>query len=222
MVDGVSGHAVAIESVISGTAGCIAIAGAGADTSATAAAGEGGLITFADSNWLASIVLPHQPHFLGQPRNIDVFWGYGLLVDRPGNFIKKPMSECTGREIMTEILGHLQSESDTQRILLGSTSIPCMMPFITSQFLPREKAIVRKWCPQAGRIWRSPGSSANWRTMSCLPLSTQSALPRRQCTHCSDLSASHQPSARKPTIQVFCVGHSGHFRSLSEIDFLLF
>ena len=23
-------------------------------------------------------------------------WGYGLLVDRPGNFIKKPMSECTG------------------------------------------------------------------------------------------------------------------------------
>ena len=79
MVDGVSGHAVAIESVISGTAGCIAIAGAGADTSATAAAGEGGLITFADSNWLASIVLPHQPHFLGQPRNIDVFWGYGLL-----------------------------------------------------------------------------------------------------------------------------------------------
>jgi oleate hydratase len=101
--------------------------------------GEGGLITFADSNWLASIVLPHQPHFLGQPRNVDVFWGYGLLVDRPGNFVKKPMSECTGREIMIEILGHLQSESDTQGILKGSTSIPCMMPFITSLFLPREK-----------------------------------------------------------------------------------
>jgi len=26
--------------------------------------GEGGLITFAESNWLASIVLPHQPHFI--------------------------------------------------------------------------------------------------------------------------------------------------------------
>ena len=101
--------------------------------------GEGGLITFADSNWLASIVLPHQPHFLGQPRDVDVFWGYGLLVDRPGNFVKKPMSACTGREIMTEILGHLHSESDTQRILKGAISIPCMMPFITSQFLPREK-----------------------------------------------------------------------------------
>jgi oleate hydratase len=101
--------------------------------------GEGGLITFAKSNWLASIVLPHQPHFLRQPKDVDVFWGYGLLVDRPGNFVKKPMSACTGREMMTEILGHLQSESETQRVLQGSICIPCMMPFITSQFLPREK-----------------------------------------------------------------------------------
>ena len=96
-------------------------------------------VTFADSNWLASILLPHQPHFLGQPRDVDVFWGYGLLVDRPGNFVRKPMSACTGREIMTEILGHLQSESDTQGMLKESICIPCMMPFITSQFLPREE-----------------------------------------------------------------------------------
>jgi oleate hydratase len=101
--------------------------------------GEGGLITFAESNWLASIVLPHQPHFIGQPKDVDVFWGYGLLVDRPGNFVKKPMSACTGREIMTEMLGHLQRESETQQVLKSSICIPCMMPFITSQFLPREK-----------------------------------------------------------------------------------
>ena len=36
------------------------------------ASGEGGLITFRDSNWLASIVLPHQPHFLGQPEDVNV------------------------------------------------------------------------------------------------------------------------------------------------------
>ena len=101
--------------------------------------GEGGLITFAESNWLASIVLPHQPHFIGQPKDIDVFWGYGLLVDRPGNFVKKPMSACTGREIVTEILGHLQMESETQQVLKRSICIPCLVPFITSQFLPREK-----------------------------------------------------------------------------------
>ena len=101
--------------------------------------GEGGLITFPESNWLASIVLPHQPHFLGQPEDVNVFWGYGLFVDRPGNFVGKPMSACTGREILTEILGHLEIKSEADRILETSTCIPCMMPFVTSQFLRRAK-----------------------------------------------------------------------------------
>jgi len=101
------------------------------------APGEGGLITFPDSNWLASIVLPHQPHFLGQPTDVNVFWGYGLFVDQPGNFVKKPMASCTGREIMTEIMGHLRLGAETDKVLSNSVCIPCMMPFITSQFLPR-------------------------------------------------------------------------------------
>jgi oleate hydratase len=99
--------------------------------------GEGGLITFPQSNWLASIVLPHQPHFIDQPRDVNVFWGYGLFVDQPGNFVKKPMTACTGREIMTEILGHLRLETQTPGILAHATCIPCLMPFITSQFLAR-------------------------------------------------------------------------------------
>ena len=49
--------------------------------------GEGGLITFLESSWLASIVLPHQPHFIGQPEDVQVLWGYGLFVDIPGNFV---------------------------------------------------------------------------------------------------------------------------------------
>ncbi len=59
-------------------------------------AGEGGLVTFVDSGWLLSIVLPHQPHFIGQPEDVNVFWGYGLFVDKPGDFVKKPMAACTG------------------------------------------------------------------------------------------------------------------------------
>jgi oleate hydratase len=101
--------------------------------------GEGGLITFPESSWLASIVLPHQPHFIGQPEGVQVFWGYGLFVDVPGNFVKKSMSACTGREIMTEILGHLCLQAHAAVILGACTCIPCMMPFITSQFLPRSK-----------------------------------------------------------------------------------
>ena len=70
---------------------------------------------------------------------MTVFWGYGLFIDKPGNFIKKPMSDCTGREIMTEVLGHLKIEADATRIIQASVCLPCMMPFITSQFLRRQK-----------------------------------------------------------------------------------
>ena len=101
--------------------------------------GEGGLITFPDSAWLASIVIPHQPHFIGQPDGVSVLWGYGLSVDKPGDFVKKPMSACTGAEIMTEVMGHLRITAEAEKILDTSICIPCMMPFITSQFLPREK-----------------------------------------------------------------------------------
>ncbi len=100
--------------------------------------GEGGLITFPESNWLLSIVLPHQPHFIGQPDDVTVFWGYGLSVDTSGNFVDKSMSACGGRQIMTELLGHLHIETQACRILQASICIPCMMPFITSQFLRRE------------------------------------------------------------------------------------
>lgn len=101
--------------------------------------GEGGLITFPESRWLASIVLPHQPHFIGQPEDTQVFWGYGLFVDLEGNFVKKPMADCTGREIMTEIMGHLRISDHADKILKSSICIPCMMPYITSQFLCRSK-----------------------------------------------------------------------------------
>ncbi|MBC7634201.1 MAG: oleate hydratase [Acetobacteraceae bacterium] len=101
--------------------------------------GEGGLITFPESGWLASIVIPHQPHFIGQPNDVSVFWGYGLSVDQPGDFVRKPMAACSGREIMTEIFGHLRIVEDASRILETCICIPCMMPFITSQFLRREK-----------------------------------------------------------------------------------
>ncbi|MFG1289734.1 oleate hydratase [Xanthobacter versatilis] len=101
--------------------------------------GEGGLVTFPQSRWLMSFVVPHQPHYIGQPEDVSVFWGYGLHVDAPGDFVAKPMSACTGREIMTELMGHLRIGAEAGRILDTSTCIPCMMPFITSQFLRREK-----------------------------------------------------------------------------------
>ena len=101
--------------------------------------GEGGLISFPDSGWLLSIVIPHQPHFIGQPEDVSVVWGYGLSVDQPGTFVRKPMASCSGREIMTELLGHLGIGAEAAAILDGCICIPCMMPYITSQFLQRQR-----------------------------------------------------------------------------------
>jgi oleate hydratase len=113
--------------------------------------GEGGLVSFPNSNWLLSMVVPHQPHFIGQPAGVSVCWGYGLSVDEPGNFVPKPMSSCSGREIMTELLGHLHVAAEAPAILSDCICIPCMMPFVTSQFLPREPGDRPQVVPQGWR-----------------------------------------------------------------------
>jgi len=99
--------------------------------------GTGGLVTFKDSNWLMSIVLAHQPHFLDQPADVQVFWGYALFPDRVGNFVPKPMAECNGAEILRELCGHLRFDPET---LESANCIPCRMPYITSMFMPRLKS----------------------------------------------------------------------------------
>ena len=99
--------------------------------------GTGGLVTFKDSNWLMSIVLAHQPHFLNQPADVQVFWGYALFPDRVGNFVPKPMAECGGAEILRELCGHLRFDLET---VASANCIPCRMPYITSMFMPRTRS----------------------------------------------------------------------------------
>ena len=101
-------------------------------------AGTGGLVTFKDSRWLMSIVLAHQPHFAGQPEGVQVFWGYALHPDRVGDFVNKPMAECTGEEILRELCGHLNFDHD--EVFANANCIPCRMPYITSMFMPRAKS----------------------------------------------------------------------------------
>jgi len=102
--------------------------------------GTGGLVTFADSNWILSVVLFHQPHFRAQKHGAYTFWGYGLRGDRPGDFVKKPMWEATGDEIIDELCALLKLTNAQKDWFRGARIIPCRMPFITSQFMPRAAA----------------------------------------------------------------------------------
>ena len=102
--------------------------------------GTGGLVTFADSGWLMSIVMFHQPHFRGQPADRPAFWGYGLRGDRPGDVIAKPMAQASGDEILVELAHQLQlTTAQRADFFDGAQVIPCRMPFITSQFMPRQQ-----------------------------------------------------------------------------------
>ncbi|MDD3002221.1 MAG: oleate hydratase [Candidatus Riflebacteria bacterium] len=102
-------------------------------------AGREGPITIKDSPWLISFALPNHPHFVGQPENLQVMWGYGMHSNTKGTFVNKTLPECTGEEILHEIIKHLKFDEHLNEIMQGATCIPCMLPLITSQFMPRNK-----------------------------------------------------------------------------------
>ncbi|KAE8354936.1 oleate hydratase [Aspergillus coremiiformis] len=97
--------------------------------------GFSSLVSFVDSNWTLSLSVPHQPLFPNQPDNVHVLWGYGLNLAKPGNYVKKPMAECTGEEILTELLHHLNFPQE--EILPTATTIPCALPLATASLLKR-------------------------------------------------------------------------------------
>jgi oleate hydratase len=100
--------------------------------------GRNGITSFPESNWMLTFILNHQPYYQNQPPGINVFYGLALYPDKIGNKVKKPMTECSGREVLEELLHHLGFDADADRILDASIVRPCYMPFVTSLFLKRK------------------------------------------------------------------------------------
>ena len=101
----------------------------------------GGIVTVKDSSWLLSWTINRQPQFRDQPKGQLLVWVYGLFSDKPGDYVKKPMRECTGKEICMEWLYHLGVPEDQIEELAtnSANTVPCMMPYITAFFMPRAK-----------------------------------------------------------------------------------
>ena len=97
----------------------------------------GGIITFTDSNWVMSFTCNRQPHFPTQPKDVLVVWVYALLMDKEGNYIKKPMPACTGREIISELCYHLGIEDQIEDVVANTKARLALMPYITAMFMPR-------------------------------------------------------------------------------------
>jgi len=96
----------------------------------------GGIITVKESKWLLSFTFNRQPHFKAQKKNQLVGWVYALNNYVPGDYIKKPITECTGIEICEEWLYHMGVPED--KILDYATNsantIPCVRPYVTTYF----------------------------------------------------------------------------------------
>ncbi len=101
--------------------------------------GRGGLVTLKDSSWVLSLSVFHQPEITDQPPGTTIWWGYGLHPERNGDFVRKTMDQCTGREILEETLRQLRFDKQLDAIIASSICIPCDLPYVNNIWLPRSR-----------------------------------------------------------------------------------
>lgn len=83
-------------------------------------------------------------------------------------YVKKPMPQCSGEEIMRKFLYYCGLEDKIDEIMPHITAIPVVMPYITSQFMPRKlKDRARRSFQRATGTSRSSAGSWSWRAMWC-------------------------------------------------------
>lgn len=101
----------------------------------------GGIVSCQDSSWLLSWTINRQGQFKDQKKEEICVWIYGLFTDEKGDYVKKPMKECTGAEITAEWLYHMGVPVDKIDDLANNHAVcvPTMMPYITAFFMPRTK-----------------------------------------------------------------------------------
>lgn len=102
----------------------------------------GGIVTVKDSmdNWYLSWTINRQPQFKSQNKDSILVWVYALNTTKNGNFIKKPIQDCTGKEICEEWLYHIGAEDKKIEMFADKcNTTTCYMPYINAFFEPREE-----------------------------------------------------------------------------------
>lgn len=104
----------------------------------------GGIVTVKDStdNWYLSWTINRQPQFKAQDKNTVLVWVYSLNTNRPGNYVKKAMRNCTGEEVCREWLYHIGVPTNKINALAkdACNTTTCFMPYINAFFQPRKNS----------------------------------------------------------------------------------
>lgn len=103
------------------------------------AAGTGALMTWFQSGWHLSVVVPYQPHFADLPEGTYTLWGYGFQIDNPGDYITKPMCEATGKEILTELIRQMGFDDILEHVLATTDVTTVMLPYASALFACRAR-----------------------------------------------------------------------------------
>ena len=103
----------------------------------------GGIVTVRDSvdNWYLSWTINRQPQFRAQDKNTVLVWVYALNTNKIGNYVKKPIRECTGEEVCREWLYHIgfPVEKIDEYAANHANTTTCYMPYINAFFQPRKE-----------------------------------------------------------------------------------
>ena len=104
----------------------------------------GGIVTVKDStdNWYLSWTINRQPQFKAQDKNTVLVWVYALNTNRPGNYVKKAMRNCTGEEVCREWLYHIGVPTNKINALAkdACNTTTCGVPYINAFFQQRKNS----------------------------------------------------------------------------------
>lgn len=95
----------------------------------------GAFIFLGNSNWKINLCIPAQPAFPTQPQDVRILWGFAHSPQVEGNYVKRTMLHCSGADILSEILGHLNLHYNPP--LSQTVIIPRAMPRMSALFLTR-------------------------------------------------------------------------------------
>ncbi|AQP41317.1 67 kDa Myosin-crossreactive streptococcal antigen [Streptococcus gallolyticus] len=101
--------------------------------------GEGLTSTFVKSPWVMELRLQVPGFFKNQPEDYDFVWMCAFNSYAKGEHYGKSEFDCTGMEILDEILLSLPMDEETRQKCRDEVvaAIPVAMPYIDAQFLPR-------------------------------------------------------------------------------------
>ncbi|MGN1388572.1 MAG: oleate hydratase, partial [Bulleidia sp.] len=101
--------------------------------------GEGLSSTFVESPWIMELRTQMPGFFRNEPADFSFFWMCAFNSSAEGKYTGKPEFECTGMEILEEILQSLPMDEAVRQKCREEVvaAVPVAMPYIDSQFLPR-------------------------------------------------------------------------------------